>query len=246
MVLRRGDDLEGSEAAYRRGDERGDVGAANNLGFLLEGRGDLEGAEDACRRGDERGDAMAALCFGVLLHQRGREAEADAAYRRAIAGGYSDGWLGVGELLAKQRGREAEAEAAYRKGIDGGATGTALETAEFKLGDLLARRGDVAGARAAYEVAIPLGTERVGVDLTDPWVASGAARGMRFRLAVAQRPWVRRLTQPICGVVGRLASRCTAHGSGHEAAPTELRRLASPPGEHLRRGRGWRRAARPC
>ena len=153
---------------------------------------------------------MAAYSLGVLLHQRGREAEAQTAYRRAIDGGYSDGWLGVGQLLAKQRGREAEAEAAFHSAIEGGSTGRDLERAAFKLGELLARRGEGAGARAAYEQAGPLAArrlaDRMGVDVTDPGVARSVARGVRFRLAVAQRPWALHLTDSICAAVRRLAS----------------------------------------
>lgn len=207
-------DLAGAEVAYRRGAERGDAMAANSLGFLLHQRGDLAGAEAAYRRGDQSGDGMAAYGLGAILHRRGREAEAQAAYRRAIDAGYNDGWLGVGLLLAKQRGQEAEAEAAYRKAIDGGATRNELELAAFKLGDLLARRRDVAGARAAYEVAVPLVVERiakrVGVDPTDRCLASCATNAIRFRTAVAQRAWAVRLTRSIRAVVRHVRSRATS------------------------------------
>lgn len=49
-------DLQGTEAAYRRADERGDPDAAANLGDLLKARGDVKGAEAAYRRAGERGD----------------------------------------------------------------------------------------------------------------------------------------------------------------------------------------------
>jgi hypothetical protein len=70
------------EAAYRRGDERGDGVAARNLGIMLERRGDLAGAEAAYRRGDERGDGVAAAALGILLERRWDLAGAEAAYRR--------------------------------------------------------------------------------------------------------------------------------------------------------------------
>jgi Flp pilus assembly protein TadD len=47
-------DLEGAEAAYRRGVERGVADAAHNLGVLLQQRGDLEGAKAAWRRARRR------------------------------------------------------------------------------------------------------------------------------------------------------------------------------------------------
>ena len=75
----RGDD----EAAFRRGDERGDGGAASALGILLERRGDLAGAEAAFRRGDERGDGAAAHNLGLLLERRGDLLGAEAAFQRA-------------------------------------------------------------------------------------------------------------------------------------------------------------------
>ena len=48
--------------------------------------------------------------------------ETEAAYREAIAAGHSDGWLGVGNVLAAQPNRLDEAEAAYREAITAGDT----------------------------------------------------------------------------------------------------------------------------
>jgi hypothetical protein len=49
------DGPDGSEAALRRADERGDAGAANDLGLLLLGRDDYKQAIAAFRRADQRG-----------------------------------------------------------------------------------------------------------------------------------------------------------------------------------------------
>ena len=90
---------EEAEAAYRRGDERGDdsaasnlgallqqgdiAGAAYNLGVLLERRGDLAGAEAAYRRSDGRGHRTAAYNLGLLLQERGDLEGAEALFKRA-------------------------------------------------------------------------------------------------------------------------------------------------------------------
>jgi tetratricopeptide (TPR) repeat protein len=53
-VLDERGDEDGAEAAYRRGDERGDDDSAFNLGVLLRRRGDEDGAAAAYRRAEER------------------------------------------------------------------------------------------------------------------------------------------------------------------------------------------------
>jgi hypothetical protein len=54
VLLKERDDLEGAEAAWRRGDQRGNGPAASNLGLLLQERGDLEGAEAVFARAKQR------------------------------------------------------------------------------------------------------------------------------------------------------------------------------------------------
>jgi len=107
--------LVGAEAAYRRGDERGDGVAASVLGLLLERRGDLAGAEAAYRRGDERGDGSAANNLGGLPGRRGDLVGAEAAYRRGDERGDGVAARNLGILLGR-RGDLAGAEAAYLPG----------------------------------------------------------------------------------------------------------------------------------
>ena len=126
--------------------------------------------------------------------------DAEAAYREAIAAGDNDARFNLGNLLSEQPGREGEAEAAYREAIDSSATGQVVEAAAAKLGELLARQGDVAGAHAAFEVAARAAARRMGCDLADSTIAKLA----RFRTAVARRPWALRLNRSIGAVICRL------------------------------------------
>ena len=146
LLYKRGD-LEGAEAAYRRGDERGDAIAASNLGDLLEERGDTEGAEAAYRRGDERGDGWAAANLGALLHRRGDLEGAEAAWRRGDERGDGGAALNLGRLLAKRD--LAGARAAFQRAIDSGHAKRA-PAAALRLGLLLAKQRDPAGARDAF------------------------------------------------------------------------------------------------
>jgi tetratricopeptide (TPR) repeat protein len=172
-------DLDGAEAAYRRGDRLDDAGAALALGVLLANRGDLNGAAAAFQRAENRGSADAASNLGVLLDQQGRLADAEAAYRRADRRGHPHAAFNLAGLLA-QKGDIVGAEAAYRRAADRGDgeaaanLGMLLElrgdadgaeaayrraderghaAGAFALGEVLARRGDHAGAEAAYRRA---------------------------------------------------------------------------------------------
>jgi tetratricopeptide (TPR) repeat protein len=127
--------------------------------------------------------------FADLLAARpGRAAEAEAAYRKAIAAADTDArksysWLALGGLLAQQRGRRVDAESAFREALDSG-HGDILRWAAECLGDLLGRRGDVTGARAAYDVFARACVDRSGLDManSEPTVE----RIARFMTAVAR------------------------------------------------------------
>ena len=69
--------------AYRVAAERGDQGAAYQLGLLYLDRGDLESARSAFARADKLDHAWAALALGEILEQAGDRSGAIAAYRRA-------------------------------------------------------------------------------------------------------------------------------------------------------------------
>jgi Flp pilus assembly protein TadD len=151
FALHQTSDVEGAEAAWRRGDERGDAVAAFNLGILLRQRGDVEGAEAAYRRGDERGDADAAFNLGVLLHARGDVEGAEALWRRVDEQGHAAAAFNLGVLL-EERGDVDGAEAAYRRGDERGQS-----SAASNLGALLKERGDLEGAEAACRRGDELG-----------------------------------------------------------------------------------------
>jgi hypothetical protein len=81
-----------------------------------------------------------------------------------------------------------------------------VRTAAVNLGRLLARRGDAAGARAAFEVAIPLEAKRRGVDDPSDFCVRG---GARFSTAIARRPGVMRAAERLyrsIRAVGRMGS----------------------------------------
>ena len=124
--------------------------------------------------------------------------EQEAGYREAIAAGNTDAWNSLGLLLAKLPGREVEAEAAYREAIACAATDRIREAAAENHGYLLARLGDLVGARAAFERYARARSGRMGCELTDSQIAMAT----RFKTAVARRPRALRLMR----WVGRLAS----------------------------------------
>src|SRR5205085_1064080 len=73
-----------TELGYRRGDERGEAGAAFNLGVLLHRRGEFGEAVAAYERAERRGDPDAAFNLGVLLYEVGDVDGAEAAWRRCV------------------------------------------------------------------------------------------------------------------------------------------------------------------
>jgi hypothetical protein len=153
VMLKQLGDVEGAEAAFRRGDERGSGAAAFNLGVLLRQRDDLEGTEAAFRRSDERGSGDAASNLGLLLKGRGDLEGAEAAFRRGDGRGSGSAAFNLGVLLEERRDPEG-AEAAFRRaderGVavtfrDGDECGTPV--AVYDLGGQLEQRSDVDGGR---------------------------------------------------------------------------------------------------
>jgi Flp pilus assembly protein TadD len=72
VLLQERGDVEGAEAAYRRGDERGHAVAAFNLGVLLQERGDLEDAEASYGRAAAADDNEVAQRASAALESLGR------------------------------------------------------------------------------------------------------------------------------------------------------------------------------
>ena len=178
-----------ANALYNKGVRLGAGGIGN---LLATRRGRRQQAEAAYRDAIAAGHADGWVGVGNLLaKQRGRSREAEVAYREAIAAGAAPAyaWKGLGWVLAKQPGREEEAEAAYREAIAASDSDQILPAAAANLGELLARQGDLAGARAAYETGARAFARRRGADLSD----STIARLARMRIAVASRPWLLRL-----------------------------------------------------
>jgi peptidoglycan hydrolase-like protein with peptidoglycan-binding domain/tetratricopeptide (TPR) repeat protein len=138
------EDPAAAELVFREADERGDPGAASNLGVLLEQRGDTSGAEAAYRRADARGSADGAFNLAGLLFELGDVQGAISAYRRADERGDATAASNLARLLA-DRGDAAGAEDAFRRAEQRGDA-----SAASNLGVLLERRGDVHGAEAAY------------------------------------------------------------------------------------------------
>ncbi|WP_021594183.1 SEL1-like repeat protein [Actinomadura welshii] len=77
-------DLDAAETWYSRAAERGNGGAAFNLGFVREDRGDRAGKLEAWRRAAELRHPRAALCLGVDFAEAGDEDTAVAWLRRAV------------------------------------------------------------------------------------------------------------------------------------------------------------------
>ena len=103
------------------------------------------------------------------------------AYKEAIAAGYAEGWVGLGNMMAKHFGGWPEAEYAYREAIARGHTASWMS-----LGLLLARQtGREDEALAAYEAAIAAGRPERPAEHRPP----RGRRRSRPRRAVAR--WMR-------------------------------------------------------
>ena len=148
------------EDVYRDAIERGDGGAAHELGLALMGRGETQEAEEMFRKAIALGFTGAASSLGVLLEELGDPVGAEAAYREAMDNDVDDGAFNLG-LLLKDKGDIAGSEEALRKAVQLG-HGVACSN----LGVLLEQRGDLPGAEAAYRQAmergVPVGAAALG------------------------------------------------------------------------------------
>jgi tetratricopeptide (TPR) repeat protein len=173
VLLFERDDIEAAHAALVRADQRGSGMGAFRLGFLLEETGKPTEAEQAYRRAVERGNEHAASNLTDLLRRRGDHAGAAAIEQpTAHAAGQTEAILAEAERrgiptlrvddaedlligMAKtelEQGRTARAEQILREVLDRGRQARGL--AALNLGILLQERGDLAGARQAYETAL--------------------------------------------------------------------------------------------
>ena len=99
--------------------------------------------------------------LGLLFADQGRPAEAFAAFDRVLAREPDNlvALYQLGRVAALSGQRLAEGEAALRRYLEQPSHPAGQPTnaqAQYRLGELLARRGDTAGARAAYEAALRL------------------------------------------------------------------------------------------
>lgn len=156
-----------------RPEDRAAVEEALREGARLEKRGDTAGAERAYARADRLGSGEGASNLGVLLFERGDVPAAEAVLRRADQRRHPMGTFRLGFLLDQTR-RADEAVSAYRRAAVLGNL-----DAMGNLGYLLQRRGDLAAARAAYQLIVDDGTDRARVR---------EARGVLARLGSGSRP----------------------------------------------------------
>ncbi|ONI81677.1 hypothetical protein ALI144C_20540 [Actinosynnema sp. ALI-1.44] len=156
-------DVAGAEAAWQRGKERGDPECMTRLFWL-----DREHApkrvwaaiDRAWRALDEAGDAEAAERVGTMCRSRDDIAGALAAWRRADQRGSAEAAYRLGSYLSEERGHDdfyprdaKKAEKAYQRADERGS-----DAGAFWMATILERRGDLAGAEAAYRRAIRRGT----------------------------------------------------------------------------------------
>ncbi|NDU76541.1 tetratricopeptide repeat protein [Actinomadura sp. DSM 109109] len=77
-------DLAAAETWYARAAERGNGGAAFNLGFVRQNRGDTAGQVEAWRRAAGLGHPKAAYCLGAHFEQAGDEEAAIGWFRTSV------------------------------------------------------------------------------------------------------------------------------------------------------------------
>jgi tetratricopeptide (TPR) repeat protein len=177
LLFERGE-IDAARAALVRADERGSATGAFRLGFLLEEVGQVAEAEAAYRRAVERGSADAAGNLATMLRRSGDHAGADAVLaRRDDVAGHLSGDAVLAEAVGSgiptfrvdsaddlsialaaqehEQGRTARAEKILREVMATGRPAHGL--AALNLGILLEQRGDVTGARHAYETAVASG-----------------------------------------------------------------------------------------
>jgi TPR repeat protein len=191
-LLQRRGDAAGAEAAYRRADAIG----AFSLGTLLERRGEIAGAVAAYRRASEQGHGGAAGRLEALLQNGGEQLSEDEppaptpedpAARRATTqvsvpapphGHVAEEAPAVGRELDVWPEDVVNAEQAYRDADEQGDGAAA-----FRLGGLLAERGDLIGAEEAFrraeERGHPAGASNLGVLLERRGDLDGAEHAYR-------------------------------------------------------------------
>ena len=186
-----------AEATFRAAIAAGQTDSWTSLGKLLAGqRARGAEAEAAYREAIAAGNPGARVSLGRLLARMpGREDEAEQVYREALAVGESFAWANLASLLSRLPGRQGEAESLLRDALADAETDREIECAALGLANLLARRGDVAGAQAAQELGVPLLAQRIAAanGLGGQGESIGASRAVRFMAAVVRRPLVARL-----------------------------------------------------
>ncbi|GAB2622901.1 hypothetical protein GCM10027168_63620 [Streptomyces capparidis] len=139
--------MEIAEIAWRSAPEH--LGAAHNLGLLLQRAGRVDEAENVWRAAIDAGDLSAACHLGDMLFDTGHTDEAEAVYRAAAQAGHLGAASHLGTLL-NETGRSKEAEAVWRAAADAGELSAAHNLGNVLMG---ARRNDEAEGflRAAAE-----------------------------------------------------------------------------------------------
>lgn len=147
-----GDD-EGAIAAYQHAESQGAAEASVLLGQLLRRQGKIELARAAFDRGEAGGHSEAAGCLGNMLEDLGDTAAARVAYERGVAAGSELALFNLGLMLANE-GKTDDALRYLRMARDNGDP-----EADSVIGQLLESRGDLAGAKVAYERGVTAGSE---------------------------------------------------------------------------------------
>jgi tetratricopeptide (TPR) repeat protein len=192
-VLEELGDLKGAEDAYRAADAVGDSSGALALAILLRERGERDTANGLAQRALAAGNPQApgvlaswdwnntldpavepALRIGAehypparadladLLCATGRAVEARRVLERGAKLGEREAWLPLGNLYIDELSDYEAAEAAYRCGIAVGDS-----HCHHNLGILLARRGDLTGARQQFRLGAASGDQLAMTALRD-------------------------------------------------------------------------------
>lgn len=139
------------EDVYRDAIDRGDGGAADDLGLAMMARGEMKEAEQMFRRALELGFKPASVHLGVVLDETGDPGGAEGAYREAMDYGLAEGAFNLA-LLLKDKDDLPGAEEALLKAVALG-----HGPAAYNLGVLLGDRDDLAGAEKAFRQALDRG-----------------------------------------------------------------------------------------
>lgn len=149
-------DLEEAEAWWRKAADADIPDAAYNLAALAGQRGDAAESERWYRRAAELGYPEAAKELAMEAYNAGRGDEAVDLWRAAAERGDVEAAHNAG--VALQERNPIEAERWYRV-----AAATGFASSANNLGNLLESRGDVEGAKRAWQVAIDNGHARAPV-----------------------------------------------------------------------------------